>query len=58
MVMSRCWASQPVAGALPPWVLERRMYSTLEKIPEPVEAAGLRRSQGTAEAAGEAFAMT
>ena len=42
----RCWASQPVVGLAPPWVSERRMYSTWVMRPEPEGLAAFRRSQG------------
>ena len=47
-VALRCWASQPMAGAMPPAVLERRMNSTSVMMPGPEGPTALRRSQGMA----------
>ena len=54
LVALRCCASHPVVGAMPPWVSERRMNSTLVMMPEPETVAALRRSQGIAVGSGEA----
>ena len=45
--------SQPVVGLAPPWVSERRMYSTRVMRPEPEGFTALRRSQGMDVASGD-----